>query len=162
MSGGEPLPEFGERFAFLEVEGGDFNVGDEEEALFVSASSRGPRRRFDLRYVSEVGCCLKVLFGGFCMILAFLLVFNATSDDIHQEKKSTISLDSICETSACVSAASSLLSQLDQSIDPCEDFYSFTCSKWDLTNPIPESRSSISVLSKLGDEHEAMLRRIFV
>lgn len=38
-------------------------------------------------------------------------------------------------------AAGSILSKLDQSVDPCEDFYTFSCGGWLKENPIPEDSS---------------------
>ncbi|KAH9491504.1 Endothelin-converting enzyme 1 [Bulinus truncatus] len=42
-----------------------------------------------------------------------------------------------CQSPACVKAAGSLLSSVDWSVDPCEDFYQFACGHWLKTQPIP-------------------------
>ena len=36
----------------------------------------------------------------------------------------------ICETEACIKSAAMILKNMDQSIDPCEDFYAFTCGRF--------------------------------
>lgn len=38
--------------------------------------------------------------------------------------------------------AKRLLSNLDPTTDPCEDFYQYACGGWMENNPIPEGRSS--------------------
>ncbi|KAL8292016.1 hypothetical protein RQP46_001482 [Phenoliferia psychrophenolica] len=46
----------------------------------------------------------------------------------------------VCLTSTCVTVASSVISALDTTFDPCEDFYHFANGGWLRNNPIPEGR----------------------
>jgi putative endopeptidase len=41
---------------------------------------------------------------------------------------------------------------MDRSVDPCVDFYAFSCSGWQKLNPIPPDQSTWSVYGKLQDE----------
>ncbi len=49
------------------------------------------------------------------------------------------------------------LTSLDRSVDPCEDFYKFSCGGWQKNNPIPADQASWSVYAKLGNENQQFL-----
>ena len=46
---------------------------------------------------------------------------------------------------------------MDRSVDPCVDFYAFSCGGWQKLNPIPADQSSWSVYGKLQNEIERHL-----
>jgi len=52
------------------------------------------------------------------------------------------------------------LSFMDKSVDPCADFYTYSCGGWMNDNPIPPDQSSWSTYGKLQDENLAQLRGI--
>jgi putative endopeptidase len=49
------------------------------------------------------------------------------------------------------------VSNLDRSVDPCVDFYKFSCGGWQKNNPIPADQSGWSVYAKLGNENQQFL-----
>jgi putative endopeptidase len=49
------------------------------------------------------------------------------------------------------------LSDLDRSVNPCEDFYKFSCGGWQKNNPIPADQARWSVYGKLADENQQFL-----
>jgi putative endopeptidase len=49
------------------------------------------------------------------------------------------------------------LSDLDRSVDPCDDFYKFSCGGWQKNNPIPADQASWSVYGKLANENQQFL-----
>jgi len=52
------------------------------------------------------------------------------------------------------------VSSMDKSIDPCVDFFEYSCGGWIKKNPIPPDQTSWSVYSKLEDDNKLILRDI--
>ncbi len=49
------------------------------------------------------------------------------------------------------------LTSLDRSVDPCVDFYQFSCNGWIKRNPIPADQASWSVYAKLANDNQQFL-----
>ena len=49
------------------------------------------------------------------------------------------------------------VTNLDRSVEPCVDFYKFSCGGWQKKNPIPADQAGWSVYAKLGTDNEQFL-----
>jgi len=49
------------------------------------------------------------------------------------------------------------LTSLDRTVDPCVDFFKFSCGGWIQRNPIPADQSRWDVYSKMADENQQFL-----
>jgi putative endopeptidase len=52
------------------------------------------------------------------------------------------------------------VTSMDRSVDPCVDFFAYSCGGWIKNNPIPPDQSSWDTYSKMQDENLARLRGI--
>ncbi len=49
---------------------------------------------------------------------------------------------------------------MDPSVDPCTDFFQYSCGGWLKKNPIPADKTSWGLASKLADDNRLLLREI--
>jgi putative endopeptidase len=52
------------------------------------------------------------------------------------------------------------VTSMDRSVDPCVDFFTYSCGGWIKNNPIPPDQASWDVYSKMEDENRGRLRGI--
>ena len=73
--------------------------------------------------------------------LGITLYHTANNNNNNGSNGSNSSNSSLCLTASCVELASLVLSGMDQSVDPCADFYNFSCGAWAQKNIVPEGKS---------------------
>ncbi|XP_030624722.1 phosphate-regulating neutral endopeptidase PHEX [Chanos chanos] len=87
-----------------------------------------------------------------CLCLALLIAVIAVSQKAGQNE--------YCLTQECIEAAGSILSKMDQSVDPCDDFYRYACGGWLKENPIPEDSSSYGIYPWLRQNVDLKLKAL--
>ena len=45
-----------------------------------------------------------------------------------------------------------MLSAMDESVDPCDDFFHYACGTWNRVHVIPDDKSEYTAFSKLDDD----------
>lgn len=61
-------------------------------------------------------------------------IYYAFKIDLLLDAKSNFS-NKICNTPECLRSAANLIFSMDTSVDPCEDFYQFSCGHWSEEHP---------------------------
>ncbi|XP_067658960.1 neprilysin-1-like [Haliotis asinina] len=64
----------------------------------------------------------------------------------------------MCLTKECIQHVNQVLTRLNRSADPCEDFFEYSCGGWVRSHTIPDDRSSYDTLSHLHDVVQHQLR----
>uniref|UniRef100_A0A672GNE8 Phosphate regulating endopeptidase homolog, X-linked n=1 Tax=Salarias fasciatus TaxID=181472 RepID=A0A672GNE8_SALFA len=85
-----------------------------------------------------------------CVCAALLLALILVSQRSSQEE--------FCLTPECIEAAGSILSKMDRTVNPCQDFYTFSCGGWLKENPIPEDSSSFGIYPWLRQNVDVKLK----
>lgn len=63
----------------------------------------------------------------------------------------------VCRAPECVKVAARIEKALNTSVEPCEDFYRFSCEGWMKRNPIPKSYNDYSTFTKVSQDIETQL-----
>ena len=90
---------------------------------------------------------VSIICGIAAIVLSFTLIFN---DDAEE----------FCVTTGCIHASSSMLKQLDETVEPCDDFYNFACGKFIRESIIPDEKVAVSAFSVTGDKLQEQLRTL--
>lgn len=80
--------------------------------------------------------------------------------DTESTKQLRNNKDNVCLTPGCVHAASKMLEQMDSSVEPCDDFYSFACGQFVEDTIIPDDKVSVNAFSVISDKLQEQLRTI--
>lgn len=65
-----------------------------------------------------------------------------------------------CLTPSCVTVASAIINSIDPSVDPCHDFYQYTCGGWIKDNPLPDGKSIWGTFGKLWQENQLVMKNV--
>ncbi|XP_052219549.1 endothelin-converting enzyme homolog isoform X2 [Dreissena polymorpha] len=65
-----------------------------------------------------------------------------------------------CTTQECVMGAAYILNKMDASVDPCTDFYLFSCGNWIKKTPFPPSKTKYGSFGIIADEILDIMHKI--
>lgn len=84
------------------------------------------------------------------------------NDQIKIKTQNNISKDGadICLTPGCIKAAGQILDKMDQSVDPCDNFYDFACGQFVKDTIIPGDKVSVNSFNAINNKLMEQLREI--
>ncbi|KAK9886550.1 hypothetical protein WA026_016824 [Henosepilachna vigintioctopunctata] len=65
-----------------------------------------------------------------------------------------------CVSKECVHIADRILQSMDPTVDPCEDFYAYSCKGWIQNNPLPDGKTQWGTFSKLDQQNQQIIKRV--
>jgi len=85
---------------------------------------------------------------------------DATNVDINLSSNNSESTDKLklCLSKGCIQAAADVLDKLDDTVDPCDDFYQFACGGFIKKTVIPDDHTKVSMFSVIGDKLDEQVR----
>ncbi|CAF2564816.1 unnamed protein product [Rotaria sp. Silwood2] len=97
----------------------------------------------------------KILFILCGILLGIFIISTIVLAVLFAREKSTKSTDvnnDLCVSPYCIKAADYLLDSLDQSVEPCENFYQFSCGTWLKNNRIPDDANAQNMFRILTEK----------
>lgn len=122
-----------------------------------STGSSGGLPRWSRREI----CLLSglVFAAGLCVILGSMLALKFISLDAQQDPQCRQD----CQRKrTLLRAARFVQANIDPTIQPCQDFYSFACGGWLRHHSIPEDKLSYGIITAIGEHNEEKLQRLLL
>jgi len=108
--------------------------------------------------VMTASMAIALLYVGYNYQLTLESKIPPTANKLVKEENQLGNGSSTCLSSGCVRAAADFLRNMDPAVDPCQDFYRFSCGSWVDNQVIADDRTSVSIFSLLQDDLNNKLR----
>ncbi|XP_068742310.1 endothelin-converting enzyme 1-like [Montipora capricornis] len=124
-----------------------------DEVLF-GGKRRVKKKQFLLIILSVTAFILLVL----SIVFITLYSLEKSKQHVSPAEKSEKKEQKYCGTRACLSASLVLLKQLNQSVDPCNDFYEYACGGWAKENALEPGKTSVTGFSLVTGKSYSILK----
>jgi membrane metallo-endopeptidase-like protein 1 len=88
-----------------------------------------------------------IAFLSFAFVLSVTIIVLSVSIALDSDED-----PEICSSKSCIKAANMILQNMDQTVDPCDNFYQFSCGSFENEVRIPDDQSKIDEFFMLRDK----------
>lgn len=121
---------------------------EESEPLVAYSKERTPKRSNKTSIVLVAVMVVVIVAIAISVSLGVVLTRSSSSNPVT------------CNTDVCTSLAKRVLGSIDTSIDPCQDFYNFSCGGWIKTATLPPGKGRYGVFDEVNDKNQAALKAL--
>ena len=130
---------------------------EDEQHLLSGRSSKGLTGPCKLILALAILIPIALLLAALAAIVALSIrvthLQGATSNSSSSETN-------VCTSSSCIKLASNVLQYMDTSVDPCQDFYNYSCGGWEAANVIPSGYGSWGLFNELDQRNNIAIRKL--
>ncbi|XP_075237037.1 endothelin-converting enzyme homolog [Lycorma delicatula] len=136
--------------------------GNKKKRRFNNIKISAPKTTvFEKRLQEKTGLSrIGLVIAGIILIILLILIFTVLIMSIFWPRIPHSQLFPVCRRSSCLKASAEVLPKMNLSIEPCEDFRSFTCGSWLTSTPMPKTRSEWGLKRKLQYDYRERIRHL--
>ncbi|XP_022808541.1 endothelin-converting enzyme 1-like [Stylophora pistillata] len=120
-----------------------------------------PYRQKAKRIITALAA-LSVLLIIICAIFIVLFAMEKTKSQEKGELWTEKSVQKTCASKKCLFAAVDMLKQLNQTVDPCYDFYEYACGGWESENALEPGETHVTGFSLVKEKSYEVLYEALV
>ncbi|CAO1405438.1 unnamed protein product [Diamesa hyperborea] len=128
--------------------------------MHIRFANRGSTLWYRRSKIEKYLIVLVIMLFLLCATLATITFRDSEAQTRILHVKQHPSLEMPCLDKHCVFAASEILKSIDDTVNPCDNFYDYACNSWIKNNPIPDGKSMWGTFGKLEMQNQLVVKNV--